>query len=117
MPTNIRRVCMFGAFAADYPRHQIICIGLERVGVEVTCISLPRRLNAIALTLQMIRRWHETADCDVVIIPAFNQLLGPVAWLMSQLSRKPVLIDYMVGLTDANVEERGAASSIKIGRE
>src|SRR5258707_12812447 len=63
--------------------------------------------------LQMIRHWHETAACDVVIIPAFNQLLGPAAWLLGQLSRKPVLIDYMVGLTDSIVEERGEASSVQ----
>src|SRR5258705_8813 len=97
MPTNLRRVCMLGAFAADYPRHQIIIAGLERVGVEVKCILLPRNLNTAALMLQMIRHWHETADCDVVIIPAFNQLLGPSAWLLRQRSRKPVLIYYRVG--------------------
>ena len=113
MPTNLRRVCMLGAFAADYPRHQIIIAGLERVGVEVKCILLPRNLNTAALMLQMIRHWHETTDCDVVIIPAFNQLLGPAAWLLGQLSRKPVLIDYMVGLTDSIVEERGEASSVQ----
>src|SRR5689334_18360919 len=113
MPSNLRRVCMLGAFAIDYPRHQIIRVGLERVNVEVKSVVLPRNLNALALIIQMIRRWRETSDCDVVIIPAFNQLLGPAAWLLGKLTRKPILIDYMVGLTDSNVEDRGQTSGIK----
>src|SRR5579859_806601 len=113
MSRKIHRVCMMGGFAPDYPRYQIIRVGLERNGVEVKPVTLSPNTNALELTLQLPRSWHETGDCDAVIVPPFNALLGPTAWLMGQLTRKPVLIDYMVGLTDSITEERGETSNAK----
>ncbi len=43
---------MVGAYAPDYPRHQIIRAGLERVGVEVVSAILPRHLSTLRLVLE-----------------------------------------------------------------
>ncbi|MHB8630073.1 MAG: glycosyltransferase family protein [Aggregatilineales bacterium] len=106
-------VCMLGAFDPDYPRHQIIRTGLERVGIHVKSVILRRNVNTLAAALQMFRRWSEIKDCNVILVPAFNQLLTPFVWVLAGLLRKPVLLDYMVGLTDSIVEERGEVPPIK----
>lgn len=104
---------MLGAFDPIYPRHQIIRIGLERVGIHVKSIILPRSANTLGAIVQMFRRWREVRDCDTILVPAFNQLLAPFAWILAGLLRKPILLDYMVGLTDSLVEERGNVPPVK----
>ncbi len=104
---------MVGAYATDYPRHQIIRVGLERVGIEVTGLQLNRKARATQHCLELIRRWPETRHSDVILVAAFNQLIAPLVWLLGKLSRKPVLLDYMVGLTDGIVEERQGANGLK----
>ena len=76
------RVCMLGAFAPDYPRHQIICSGLERVGVEVVSVILPRKSNTLRQMPRVAAHWRQIRDCDAVFVPAFNQLLAPSVWLL-----------------------------------
>jgi glycosyltransferase involved in cell wall biosynthesis len=100
------RVCMTGAFAADYPRHQIIRAGLERVGVEVVSAALPRGVSTTRLIVPLLRQWQTLRRCDVIFITAFNALLAPIIWALGHSLRKPVVLDYMVGLTDGIVEER-----------
>jgi glycosyltransferase involved in cell wall biosynthesis len=97
---------MTGAFAADYPRHQIIRAGLERVGVEVISAALPHGVSTARLIVPLLRQWRTLRDCDVIFITAFNALLAPIIWALGHSLRKPVVLDYMVGLTDGIVEER-----------
>src|SRR5262245_6374923 len=104
------RVSIFGAFDPDYPRQQIIRAGLEQVGVQVKSVILPRHVSALRLVPHLLRRRGEARDCDVLFIPAFNQLVAPMIWLIGHTLRKPVVLDYMVGLTDGIVEERELGS-------
>jgi glycosyltransferase involved in cell wall biosynthesis len=107
------RVAFCGAFDPRYPRHQIIIAGLERVGVEVKPVMLPRKIAVWRQVFHLLRRTRELRDCDLIFIPAFNQLLAPFVWLLSLWLRKPVLLDYMIGLTDSMVDERQTPSPLK----
>jgi len=111
LPAHRLRVYMVGAFDPDYPRHQIIHTGLERVGVEVVSAVLSRRQSTLRLVPQVFRRWRDARRCDVILIPAFNQLLAPFVYLLGVIVRRPVVVDYMVGLTDAAIEERDQPAS------
>jgi glycosyltransferase involved in cell wall biosynthesis len=57
----------------------------------------------------MMRCAGDAGRCDAVFVPAFNQLTGPVARWLAVRHGKPVLLDYMVGLSDGH-EERGVVS-------
>ncbi len=107
------RVCMIGAHDETCPRYNIMKTGLEQAGVEVTPIILPRGQSAMSLLPHIIRQWGVIGQHDLVIIAPFTQLLAPFIWLLSTLRRKPVLLDYMVGLTDGSTAGRGMVSPLK----
>ncbi len=100
------RVCVLGSFEPDYARHAILCEGLARVGVEVTLRRIPSSLNTIGRTISMIRQFPKRERFDAVFIPAFNQTIAPSAWIMGCLFGKPILLDYLVGLTDTNQDRQ-----------
>jgi glycosyltransferase involved in cell wall biosynthesis len=97
---------MIGAYRDDYARHQIIRAGLERQGIEVNSAHIPIDLGTLRKIPLLLARWRQIRACDVVLIPAFNELIAPFIWLMCRVLRKPVLLDYLIGLTDAIVDER-----------
>jgi glycosyltransferase involved in cell wall biosynthesis len=107
------RVCMFGAYRDDYARHQIIRAGLERQGIEVSSAHIPIELGTFRKLPHLLARWWQIRACDVVLIPAFNELIAPFIWMMCRVLRKPVLLDYLIGLTDAIVDEHQAATPLK----
>jgi glycosyltransferase involved in cell wall biosynthesis len=47
-----------------------------------------------------------------VLVPAFNQTLAPFVWSLTRLTRTPIVLDYMVGLTDV-IEDRATVSGVK----
>ncbi len=100
------RVLMMGSYDPVYPRHQIIRTGLERQGIEVSSYNIPKGTKTLFAVPRLFKNWRVVQDCDLVIVPSFNQLLAPFIWLISKYTRKPILADYMVGLTDAIVHER-----------
>ena len=95
------RVCLLGSYDPDYARHYVIRTGLARAGVEVIERPLPRRAHTLGRVRHMLAQFPRREECDLVLIPAFNQLLAPFAWLRGRLGGVPVAADYMVGLTDA----------------
>lgn len=99
-------VCMLGAFRPDYSRNHVIRTGLERVGIEVVNEHLPRDARTWGRVVELVRRSRNLAQCDVLLVPAFNQLVAPFVWAVGNLLNKPVLHDFFVGLTDVN-EDRG----------
>jgi glycosyltransferase involved in cell wall biosynthesis len=104
------RVLMMGSFDPIYPRHQIIKTGLERQGVQVSTFNIPKGTKTLACIPPLLRNWKLVRDHDLVLVPSFNQLLCPVVWLIAKYTHKPILSDYMVGLTDAIVHEREEGS-------
>jgi len=104
------RVLMMGSYDPIYPRHQIIRVGLEQHGIEVSSYNIPKGTKTVLAVPRLFRNWWRMRDCDLVIVPSFNQLLAPFIWLISQYTHTPILADYMVGLTDAIVHERDEGS-------
>lgn len=101
------KICYLGAFDEAYPRNQVIRAGLEAHGYHVTLAKLPKALGTAGkLPLLWRAMRQEARDCDVIILAEFNQLLAPFAILLGRLLGKPVLVDYLVGLYDANILER-----------
>lgn len=104
---------MFGVFDPDYARHYVIRNGLERVGCRVTLHRLPPGTSSIAALPHVLSAFPRLAhEHDLFFVPAFNQLLAPFIWAVSRLYSRPVLLDYMVGLTDAN-EDRQTVAGVK----
>jgi glycosyltransferase involved in cell wall biosynthesis len=110
--THSLHVLMLGAFDPDYPRHSILRTGLEAAGVEVVVRQLPKYASTIQRVRLGLRSLKEIRRCDVILIPAFNQSFAPFVWMLTRLTRTPVLLDYMVGITDI-VEDRATVSPLK----
>lgn len=103
---------MLGAFDPEYPRHFILRTGLEASGVEVIVRQLPKDANTIRRVRLALRSFSEFRRCDAILIPAFNQTLAPFVWALTRLTRTPVLLDYLVGITDV-IEDRGNVPTLK----
>ncbi len=107
------RVCLLGVFDPDYPRNDIIRVGLERAGCRVMLHRLPPRRSALQSLPDLIRVFPLLSrKCDVIIVAAFNALLAPFIQILGRTYSKPIWLDYMVGLTDAQ-EDRQQASGFK----
>jgi glycosyltransferase involved in cell wall biosynthesis len=107
------RVLLLGAFDPDYARHAILHAGLEAAGVDVVVRRLPKQAGTAARARLLARA--ALHGFDALIIPAFNQTLGPLAWARTRGRRRPaVLLDYMVGLADVNAD-RATVSGARAG--
>ncbi|MCE7946227.1 MAG: glycosyltransferase [Chloroflexi bacterium CFX4] len=104
------RLAYIGAFRMDYPRNQVLRAGLAAHGCEVISAPLSKQgstLRNVPRLWQTMRRTH----ADVYLLAEFNQLLAPFALIMGSLLRRPVWVDYMVGLYDAQILDREAAGA------
>ncbi len=106
------RVCVVGAFDPEYARQAIICAGLEANGVTVDLFPIDTRQQTGQRLRHLWRVFRAVQNYDVVIIPAFNQLTAPVAQGLARLYRKPLLLDYMVGLYDMAID-RGTSNTLR----
>lgn len=96
-----------GAFWEHYPRNQVIRAGLEAYGWEVWADPILPRLNTIRKLPLLWRSMHRlTPYCEFFILAEFNQLIAPFAVWFGRLLSRPVIVDYLVGLYDAIVQER-----------
>ena len=109
MMTHSPRVAIIGAFDPSYPRHQILIAGLERLDIQVMQCPLSRTANTIRQIPAILAQRAALRRCDAVLVPAFNQLLAPIIGAIARHGR--VIVDYMVGLTESLVEERGLTAT------
>ncbi|MCA9912890.1 MAG: glycosyltransferase [Anaerolineae bacterium] len=105
--TTIRRVCMVGAFDPSYARHAIIREGLEAHGVEVDLRPIHKHASARQRAAHLWKHFPKPGEVDAVILPAFNQLVAPVAWFLARSRNLCLLVDYMVGQLDT-LQDRSA---------
>ncbi len=104
-------VGIIGAFDALYPRNQIIRAGLPAHGWQVHAAPLDKRLPTARKLPLLWRSMRRLApECDRFILAEFNQLLAPFAVIAGRALRRPVLVDYMVGLYDSAVQDRAATA-------
>lgn len=109
---KIQTIAFIGAYDPDYSRHAVLIEALTAHNIEVQQYPLPRKVGTRARWRHLLRHWRHIQKADAVFIPAFNQTTGPLAWALGILSRKPIIIDYLTGLTDT-LEDRGHASNWK----
>ncbi len=95
-----------GAFRPDYPRNRILRAGLQAHGWTVEEVPLPVHLNTLRKIPGLWRSMWQARWCDAFVLAEFNQLLGPFAILFGWLLRRPVIMDYLVGLYEASVIDR-----------
>jgi glycosyltransferase involved in cell wall biosynthesis len=108
------RVVVIGAFAPDYARHYVLLEGLRACGANVDVRAFPLSLRTPGRLRALARAFPRHNEADAVFIPAFNQLLGPAAWALGRLRGVPVLMDYLVGLSDVAADrgrEHGARAA------
>ena len=99
------RVCFFGAYDPDYPRHRILRAGLEQAGVEVVEARVRarrawRRYPALAAAFARAGR-----GADVVLVPEFRHKDVPLARLLA--GRRQLVFDPLVSRHDTLVEDWG----------
>ena len=105
-------VLILGAFSPTYPRDRIITEGLQLAGVEVTLRTLPLGSKTLSRAGLVLRSLPDLRRFDAVLIPTFNQTLAPLVWAAAKIARVPVLLDYMVGLSDVN-EDRKSITGVR----
>jgi glycosyltransferase involved in cell wall biosynthesis len=105
-------VGVVGINKTSSPRTQSILLSLERLGYDVRHVALPRSAGTPRRLLLLLREVPALREVDWLYVPPSNQVLAPVIWLLARLLGKPVLLDYLTGLTDV-FEDRGQPPLLK----
>ncbi len=94
------KVCYFGSYLKDYPRHRIIIDGLKQNGVDVVEVTS----NAMILWRYPILFWKffKVKNFDIIIVGEASNYVQPLALLCKFLSGKPLIFDTFVSLYDTN---------------
>ena len=123
------KVCYFGTYDVEQSRNNVIIQGLRQNGVEVVeChvrlwrntadkIRSARRglLNpgllgrVLTSYLRLIRRYAKIGDYDVMVVGYAGHFDLFLARLLTSFSRKPLVFDALLSLTETVVEDRGLA--------
>jgi hypothetical protein len=107
------RVSILGAYDPLYARHAIIAAGLEANDVKVLQFNLPKHMSSTQRIGHLFRYFPKAAHADLVLVPCFNQTTVLFVWTLARIYRVPLIVDYLVGLTDMN-EDRQRASAAKM---
>ncbi len=123
------RVCYFGTYDVEQSRNNVIIQGLRQNGVEVVechvrlwhntadkIRSVRRGLfnpsllgRALGSYLRLIKRYAEIGDYDVLVVGYAGHFDLFLAKLLTSFSRKPLVFDALLSLTETVVEDRGLA--------
>ena len=123
------RVCYFGTYDVEQSRNSVIIQGLRQNGVEVVecharlwrntadkIQSVKRGLfhpgllwRALRTYLRLLRRYVRIGDYDVMVVGYAGHFDIFLAKLLTIFSRKPLVFDALLSLTETIVEDRGLA--------
>lgn len=123
------RVCYFGTYDVEQSRNNVIIQGLRQNGVEVVeChaklwyntadkIQSARRGlfnlgllgRALGSYLRLIGRYARIGDYDVMVVGYAGHFDLFLAKLVTSFSRKPLVFDALLSLTETIIEDRGLA--------
>jgi glycosyltransferase involved in cell wall biosynthesis len=102
------RICYFGAFDISYTRNNFIRRALELNDCHITYCNVPQSWPTYKKVLPLIQQYRKTwRDCDLIVVAEFCQTVVPLAWLLGQITGRPVIFDMVIGLYEASVLERG----------
>lgn len=120
------RVCWFGTYERDYPRNRIAIDGLARHGAQVvechvevwglTRVKLRDYFRAPSLARLAFRylaalavltlRHARLGQYDVMVVGFNGHLDVPLAWLLTRLRRRPLVLDPLVSVYNTLVEDK-----------
>ena len=123
------RVCYFGTYDVEQSRNNVIIQGLQQNGVKVLECHAKLWYNtadkirsvrgglfnpgllgrALASYLRLLRRHARIGDYDVMVVGYAGHFDLFLAKLLTSLSRKPLVFDALLSLTETVVEDRGLA--------
>jgi glycosyltransferase involved in cell wall biosynthesis len=121
------KVCYFGTYDVEQSRNSVIIQGLRQNGVEV--VECHARLwrntadkirsvkgglfnpgllhRALGSYLRLLKRYAKIGDYDVMIVGYAGHFDLFLAKLLTIFSRKPLVFDALLSLTETIVEDRG----------
>lgn len=101
------RVCYFGAYIPDSLRNQTLKKGLKDIGIDVIECNTSVRVKIWRQYIELIRKYiFLDKEFDAFFIPEFTQSSMPLAWLIKQLSKKPIIFDPDTSLYFSSVYNR-----------
>ena len=123
------KVCYFGTYDVEQSRNNVIIQGLRQNGVEVVechvrlwrntadkIRSVRRGLfnpgllgRALSSYFKLIKRYAGIGDYDIMIVGYAGHFDLFLAKLLTNFSRKPLVFDALLSLTETVVEDRGLA--------
>ena len=123
------RICYFGTYDVEQSRNNVIIQGLRQNGVEV--VECRARLwrntadkirsvrgglfnpgllgRALGSYLRLVKRYAKIGDYDVMVVGYAGHFDLFLAKLLTSFSRKPLVFDALLSLTETVVEDRGLA--------
>jgi len=121
------KVCYFGTYDVEQSRNNVIIQGLRQNGVEVVeChVRLWRNTadkirsvkgglfnpgllgRALSSYLRLFKRYTEIGDYDVMVVGYAGHFDIFLARLLTIFSRKPLVFDALLSLTETIIEDRG----------
>ncbi|MFL2650579.1 MAG: glycosyltransferase [Anaerolineales bacterium] len=105
------RICYFGAFDLSYTRNNFIRRALELNDCQITYCNVPQSWPTYKKVLPLIKQYKKIwRECDLIVVAEFCQTVVPLAWLLGQITGRPVIFDMVIGLYEASVLERGRYS-------
>ncbi len=129
MAKSKMKVCYFGTYDVEQSRNNVIIQGLRQNGVEV--LECHARLwyntadkirsvrgglfnpgllgRALGSYLRLISRYTRIGDYDVMVVGYAGHFDLFLAKLLTCFSRKPLVFDALLSLTETIVEDRGLA--------
>lgn len=121
------KVCYFGTYDVEQSRNNVIIQGLRQNGVEV--VECHARLwrntadkirgvkgglfnpgllrRALGSYLRLLKRYAKIGDYDVMVVGYAGHFDLFLAKLLTIFSRKPLVFDALLSLTETIVEDRG----------
>ena len=102
------RISYFGAFDLSYTRNNFIRRALELNDCQITYCNVPQSWPTYKKVLPLIKQYKKIwRECDLIVVAEFCQAVVPLAWLLGQITGRPVIFDMVIGLYEASVLERG----------
>jgi len=88
------RVCYFGGYRPDYPRHKFYASVLKELGVGVIECCVSHKLPTLPRMWALLKKyWSQKCSGDVIYVEEFNHNVIPLAWLLARLTGKGLVFD------------------------
>ncbi len=101
------KICYFGTFDENYLRNRIIRKGLEQNGCQIE-LCRTKYSNLLKVYFELLINWIKISKEDVkaIIVGETGYVLMPLAWLLSKLWNKKLILDAFFSLYDTYVCDR-----------